>query len=92
MSPYLPQAVLQAEDPFFMHHRGFLQESFRESIAKNYKEHRFARGGSTISMQLVKNVYLSRDKTISRKAEEALIVYLIENLGLVPKERMLEVI
>jgi hypothetical protein len=91
MSPYLPQAVLQAEDPFFMHHRGFLQESFRESIAKNYKEHRFARGGSTISMQLVKNVYLSRDKTISRKAEEALIVYLIENLGLVPKERMLEV-
>lgn len=91
MSPYLPQAVLQAEDPFFMHHRGFLQESFRESIVKNYKEHRFARGGSTISMQLVKNVYLSRDKTISRKAEEALIVYLIENLGLVPKERMLEV-
>ncbi len=91
MAPYLPQAVLQAEDPFFMHHRGFLQESFRESIAKNYKEHRFARGGSTISMQLVKNVYLSRDKTISRKAEEALIVYLIENLGLVPKERMLEV-
>lgn len=91
ISPYLPQAVLQAEDPFFMHHRGFLQESFRESIAKNYKEHRFARGGSTISMQLVKNVYLSRDKTISRKAEEALIVYLIENLGLVPKERMLEV-
>ncbi|MBS1617084.1 MAG: transglycosylase domain-containing protein, partial [Bacteroidetes bacterium] len=61
------------------------------SIAKNYKEHRFARGGSTISMQLVKNVFLSRDKTISRKAEEALIVYLIENLGLVPKERMLEV-
>lgn len=91
MSPYLPQAVLQAEDPFFMHHRGFLQESFRESIVKNYKEHRFARGGSTISMQLVKNVFLSRDKTVSRKAEEALIVYLIENLGLVPKERMLEV-
>lgn len=91
MSPFLPQAVLQAEDPFFMHHRGFLQESFRESIVKNYREHRFARGGSTISMQLVKNVFLNRDKTVSRKAEEALIVYLIENLGLVPKERMLEV-
>ena len=91
MSPYLPQAVLQAEDPSFMQHRGFLADAFRESIAKNYKEHRFARGGSTISMQLVKNVFLSRDKTVSRKAEEALIVYLIENLGLVPKERMLEV-
>ncbi len=91
MSRYLPQAVLQAEDPSFMQHRGFYLDAFRESIAKNYKEKRFARGGSTISMQLVKNVYLSRDKTVSRKAEEALIVYLIENLGLVPKERMLEV-
>jgi membrane peptidoglycan carboxypeptidase len=74
-----------------MLHRGFLPEAFRESIVKNYKERRFARGGSTISMQLVKNVFLSRDKTVSRKAEEALIVYLIENLRLVPKERMLEV-
>jgi hypothetical protein len=88
---YLPQAVLQAEDPSFMQHRGFYMAAFRESIAKNYKEKRFARGGSTISMQLVKNVFLKHDKTISRKAEEALIVYLIENLGLVPKERMLEV-
>ena len=91
MSSYLPQAVLQAEDPSFMQHRGFYLGAFRESIAKNYKEMRFARGGSTLSMQLVKNVFLSHDKTISRKAEEALIVYLIENLGLVPKERMLEV-
>jgi hypothetical protein len=91
MSKYLPQAVLQAEDPGFMQHRGFYLDAFRESIAKNFKERRFARGGSTISMQLVKNVFLSRDKTVSRKAEEALIVFLIENLGLVSKERMLEV-
>jgi hypothetical protein len=91
MSPFLAQSVLQAEDPSFMQHRGFYMDAFRESIAKNYKEHRFARGGSTISMQLVKNVFLSHDKTVSRKAEEALIVYLIENLGLVSKERMLEV-
>lgn len=91
ISPYLVSAVLQSEDPSFMQHRGFLEEAFRESIIKNYKEKRFARGGSTISMQLVKNVFLSRDKTVSRKAEEALIVYLIENTGLVSKERMLEV-
>lgn len=91
ISPYLIKSVLQSEDPSFMLHRGFLIEAFRESIIKNYKEKRFARGGSTISMQLVKNVFLSRDKTIARKAEEALIVYLIENLGLVSKERMLEV-
>lgn len=87
----LVKSVLQSEDPSFMQHRGFLTEAFRESIIKNYKEKRFARGGSTISMQLVKNVFLSRDKTVSRKAEEALIVYLIENLGLVNKERMLEI-
>lgn len=91
ISPYLIGAVLQSEDPSFLQHRGFLEEAFRESIIKNYKEKRFARGGSTISMQLVKNVFLSRDKTVSRKAEEALIVYLIENTGLVSKERMLEV-
>ena len=91
ISPNLPAAILQSEDPAFMVHRGFVPEAFKESIAKNYKEHRFARGGSTISMQLVKNVFLNHNKTVSRKAEEALIVYLIENLGLVPKERMLEV-
>lgn len=91
ISPYLTAAVLQAEDPSFFEHRGFLPEAFRESIAKNYKEKRFARGGSTISMQLVKNLFLSRNKTVGRKVEEALIVYLIENLRLVPKERMLEI-
>ena len=91
ISPYLPAAIWQSEDPSFMQHRGFVPESFRESIAQNFKEKRFARGGSTITMQLVKNVFLNRNKTISRKAEEALIVYLIENLGLVPKERMMEV-
>ena len=91
INPNLPIAIMQSEDPSFMVHRGFVPESFRESIAQNYKQKRFARGGSTITMQLVKNVFLNRNKTISRKAEEALIVYLIENLALVPKERMMEV-
>jgi hypothetical protein len=91
ISRYLPAAIMQSEDPSFMVHRGFVPEAFKESIAQNFKERRFARGGSTISMQLVKNVFLNRNKTVSRKAEEALIVYLIENLGLVPKERMMEV-
>lgn len=91
ISPLLVQSVLQAEDPSFFRHNGFLAEAFRESMIKNMKEKRFARGGSTISMQLVKNVYLNRNKNIGRKVEEALIVYLIERLRLVPKERMLEV-
>ncbi len=91
ISPYLQYAVMTSEDGGFYQHRGFLPDAFRESIITNIKERRFARGGSTISMQLVKNVFLSRNKTIARKLEEALIVWLIENQGLCTKDRMFEV-
>lgn len=91
ISPYLQNAVLTAEDPSFFRHSGFLQEAFRESIITNIKKKRFARGGSTISMQLVKNVFLSRNKSISRKLEEIMIVWIMEQQRLVSKERMFEV-
>ena len=91
ISHYLQVAVLTSEDGGFYQHRGFLPDAFRESIITNIKERRFARGGSTISMQLVKNVFLSRNKTVARKLEEALIVWLIENQGLSTKDRMYEV-
>ncbi len=84
-------ALLTSEDPSFFRHHGFVEEAFRKSITVNFKEKRFKRGGSTISMQLVKNIFLSRNKTISRKAEEILIVWMIENNRLVSKERMIEV-
>jgi hypothetical protein len=91
ISHYLQAAILTSEDGGFYQHRGFLPDAFRESIVTNIKERRFARGGSTISMQLVKNVFLSRNKTVARKLEEALIVWLIENQGLSTKDRMYEV-
>ncbi|MCY1507032.1 Monofunctional biosynthetic peptidoglycan transglycosylase [compost metagenome] len=91
ISPNFKSALLTSEDPSFFRHHGFVEESFRKSIAVNFKEKRFKRGGSTISMQLVKNVFLNRNKTISRKAEEVLIVWMIENNKLISKERMLEV-
>ena len=91
ISPLLVNAVLIAEDGTYFFHKGFNEEAFRQSIATNIREKRFARGGSTITMQLVKNVFLNRNKTISRKVEEALIVWLIENNYLVSKDRMLEV-
>lgn len=91
ISPYLKYAILTSEDGDFYYHHGFNEKAFRESISKNLKEHRFARGGSTISMQMVKNVFLNRNKTISRKLEEAMIVWLIENQHLVSKDRMFEV-
>ncbi|NDK56752.1 biosynthetic peptidoglycan transglycosylase [Pontibacter fetidus] len=91
ISPYLRNAILTAEDAGFYSHNGFHEEAFRQAIIANLKEGEFVRGGSTISMQLVKNVFLTRHKTVTRKVEEAIIVWLIENLDLVSKSRMFEV-
>ncbi|GAB1374222.1 biosynthetic peptidoglycan transglycosylase [Bacteroidales bacterium] len=91
ISPYLQMAVLQSEDGGFFYHNGFVPEGIRGAMAENLKKGRFARGGSSITMQLVKNVYLNRHKTLARKFEEILIVWLIENNRLVSKERMFEV-
>lgn len=91
VSSNFKNALLTAEDPSFFSHKGFVMESIRKSFAVNFKQKKFVRGGSTISMQLVKNVFLSRKKTLARKAEEILIVWLIENNHLVSKQRMLEV-
>jgi hypothetical protein len=91
ISPHLRHAILTTEDPSFFYHNGFIEEAVRTSIAINYKEKGFKRGGSTISMQLVKNIYLNRNKTIMRKLEEALLVWLLEGSKTVSKERMYEV-
>ena len=91
ISPYFRNAVLTSEDGSFFYHNGFNEDAFRKSIAANYKAGKFVRGGSTITMQLVKNVFLTRKKTIARKAEEAFIVWLIESNNLCSKERMFEV-
>jgi hypothetical protein len=71
-------AVMTSEDPSFYTNHGFVEESIRRSIATDIKEKKFKRGGSTISMQLIKNAFLSREKTLARKVEET-------------KNRMLEV-
>ena len=91
ISTYLKASVLTSEDGNFYSHSGFNEDAFRKSIATNFKEKRFVRGGSTISMQLVKNVFLTRNKTVARKMEEALDVWLIESNRLASKERMYEV-
>lgn len=91
ISPILQMTVMQSEDGGFFYHNGFLPEAIREALATNIKDKRFRRGGSTISMQLVKNVFLSRHKTLARKFEEMLIVWLIENNRLSSKQRMFEV-
>jgi len=91
ISPFLQKAVLTSEDPSFFRHSGFINEAFKQSIIKNIRTKKFSRGASTISMQLVKNVFLTREKTLSRKLEEILLVYILENNRIASKSRMLEV-
>jgi hypothetical protein len=87
----IKNAILTSEDGQFFYHNGFIPEAITKAISADLKRHRFARGGSTISQQLVKNVFLNRNKTIARKVEEALITWLIETNRLSSKERMFEV-
>lgn len=91
ISGFLTDAVLTSEDGGFFYHRGFNEEAFRDALIINLQKQRFVRGASTITMQLVKNVFLTRQKNISRKLEEVAWVWMIENLRLLSKERMLEV-
>lgn len=91
ISPILKNAIIQSEDNGFPYHNGFLPGAIQEALIHDIKVKRFARGGSTISMQLVKNVFLNRNKNIARKLEEALLVWLIENQHITSKRRMYEV-
>lgn len=91
ISPFVKEAVLTSEDGSFYYHKGFNVGAFRSAILDNVRRQRFARGASTISMQLVKNVFLTPEKTLGRKLEEALLVWLIETTRVASKDRMLEV-
>jgi hypothetical protein len=91
ISVLLQKTILTTEDPSFYWHKGFVTEAFRQSIAKNIRTGKFKRGASTISMQLVKNVFLTREKTMARKLEEILLVYILENNNISSKDRMFEV-
>lgn len=74
----LVEAVVVAEDGTFYSHGGFDWFEMRESVNKNVKEGRIARGGSTITQQLAKNLYLSTSKDPVRKLKEAVITMLLE--------------
>jgi hypothetical protein len=91
ISPLIVDAVITAEDGGFFSNSGFDIDAIKYAISQNISQNRFVRGGSTITMQLVKNLYLNKNKNLFRKAEEYLIVWLIESQGLVSKERLLEI-
>jgi monofunctional biosynthetic peptidoglycan transglycosylase len=82
------EAIVVEEDGTFYSHSGFDWYELQESIEKNWEERRAARGASTITQQLAKNLYLSTSKDPIRKLKEALITVLLEReLG---KRRILE--
>lgn len=88
ISPHLILAVVSAEDTRFMQHGGIDWEAMKNSFEKNLKEMEFARGASTITMQLVKNLYLSSSKNIFRKAVEIPLALKMEHD--LSKRRILE--
>jgi hypothetical protein len=80
MSPYLVHAVLVHEDPQFFNHKGFSPINIRNALVRDLRERRYAVGASTISMQLVKNVFLHREKTLARKIQEVLLTWWTERV------------
>jgi monofunctional biosynthetic peptidoglycan transglycosylase len=88
ISPFLLHAVLAHEDAGFFSHSGFSVGSIREALVRNLRAGRYVMGASTISMQLVKNIFLRREKTLARKIQEVLLTWWIESV--MSKERILE--
>ena len=88
MSPHLQRAVLVAEDASFYRHQGFDWEGLKEAVTRNWEKGALRRGGSTITQQLAKNLYLSSEKSLLRKAHEALLARELERC--LTKKRILE--
>lgn len=88
ISPHLQGAVIVAEDASFFQHEGFDWEGIKTAAVKDLEAGSFKKGGSTITQQLAKNLYLSTDKTVLRKAKEALITRELEHR--LTKKRILE--
>jgi monofunctional glycosyltransferase len=89
ISPHLRNAVLIAEDGAFFQHSGYDLDEIKESVKRNWRERRFARGASTITQQLAKNLYLSTSKNPLRKIQEFFMAQEMEkNLS---KQRIFEI-
>ncbi len=88
IAPALQRAVVVAEDPRFFEHHGVDAQLVFASIARNLRAGHIVRGGSTITMQLAKNLFLSPERSVWRKANEVLIAFAMEIV--LPKERILE--
>jgi len=89
ISIHLKRAAIAAEDSKFLEHEGFDWEGIETAFEKNLKKGRIVAGGSTISQQLAKNLFLSASRNPLRKVQEAIITVMIETVW--SKRRILEV-
>ena len=89
ISGNLKRAMVAAEDAKFVEHEGFDWEGIQLALEKNQKKGRVVAGGSTITQQLAKNLFLTPARSYVRKAEEAVITVMLE--ALLPKRRILEI-
>jgi monofunctional biosynthetic peptidoglycan transglycosylase len=88
ISPYVIKAVIIAEDDKFWSHEGFDFDAMQKALEKDLKQRKFKVGGSTISQQLAKNLFLSPSKNPVRKLKEAVLTWRLErNLS---KKRIIE--
>jgi len=88
ISPYLVKAIIIAEDDKFWSHHGFDMDAIQKALEKNIEKGQLKFGGSTISQQLVKNLYLTPTKNPVRKLKEAIITWRVEQT--ISKRRILE--
>ncbi len=88
LSPFLVHAVVAHEDAGFFRHSGFSVRSIRDALVRNLREGRYVVGASTITMQLAKNLFLHRDKTLARKVQEVILTWWLESA--LDKEEILE--
>lgn len=90
ISPWMLRAAITTEDNSFFKHHGFNWLAIRHSIEANIEAGRYVRGASTIPMQLIKNIFLTRDKVMVRKLREIFMVWLMEDVVDIPKARIIE--
>jgi len=88
VSPNMATALTTTEDPGFLYHRGIIPQAIENSLKDNLKLGKFFRGGSTLTMQLAKNLWLSRTRTLGRKLQEAILTVALESA--LPKDKILE--
>jgi monofunctional biosynthetic peptidoglycan transglycosylase len=78
ISPYLQKTVVLTEDSNFFNHQGFEWETIEKNLKEGWKKGSYKKGGSTITQQLAKNLFLNKDRTFLRKGLEAIITDRIE--------------